>query len=167
MSDPQAVGAEEMKMAAYGAYSLLKDNLPKDLIFTEKEEDDFIISALKRHGAHLSTHAINQDHVDPIKLLCWIGCAIIAEIKDETFKKHEEVLTALINSLEETLMLETGYLVNLTIDDRNLYHRMSMEEIRGNGDHGIGFNGLFVAFHSLRSTFQILRISQMFQNPVF
>jgi len=145
-----------MKRAAYGAYCLLKDNLPKDFKFSEKEEDDFIISALKRHGAHLSTHTINQDHVDPFKLLCWIGCAIIGEIEDITYKRHDEVLTALINSLEETLMLETGFRLRLTQNDRNLFHRLAMEEIKGNGDQGIGFNGLFIAFHGLRSSYEIL-----------
>jgi hypothetical protein len=74
-------------------------------------------------------------------------------------------LEALINSLEETLMLETGCSIHLTTDDRNLFHRLAMEEIRGNGDHGIGFNGLFVAFHSLRSSFQFLRLSLAFRNP--
>jgi hypothetical protein len=158
MSEPK-VGVEDMKWAAYGAYSLLKDNLPKDFICTEKEEDDFIISALKRHGTHLSTHAINQEHVDPFKLLCWIGGAIIVEIEDKTYKRHEEVLTALINSLEETLMLETGFHIKLDADNRNLFIRLAMEEIRGNSDHGIGFNGLFVAFHGLRVSYQMLRVS--------
>lgn len=145
-----------MKKAAYGAYSLLKDNLPKDFIFTEKDEDDFIIAALKRHGAHLSIHTIDQDHVDPIKLLCWIGNAIIKEIKDPKFEKHAEVLTALINSLEETLMLETNCRIRLSDNDRNLFHRLAMEELKGNGDHGIGCNGLFVAFHGLRSSYERL-----------
>jgi hypothetical protein len=156
MSEPHTVGGDEMKKAAYGAYSLLKDNLPKGFTFTAKGEDDFIIAALKRHGAHLSIHTINQDHVDPLKLLCWIGSSIIAEIEDPSYKMQSEVLMALINSLEETIMLETNCCIRLSENDRNLFHRLSMEELKGNADHGIGFNGLFVAFYGLRSSFEKL-----------
>jgi hypothetical protein len=154
MSESTPVGPEEMKRAAYGAFLVLKDNLPKSFVYTEKQEDDFIIAALKRHGAHLSTHAINQDHVDPFKLLCWIGAAIIADIKDPELQC--ELLTALINSLEETLIFETGLKLKLSEDTRNLFHRMTMEELKGNADHGIGFNGLYVAFHGLRISYDIL-----------
>lgn len=156
MINSEPVGSDEMKKAAFGAYSLLKDNLPKDFIITEKDEDDLIITSLKRHGAHLSIHTINQEHVDPFKLLCWIGGAIILEIEDKTFVRHADVLTALINSLEETLMFETGLRLCLAQDDRNLFHRLAMEEIRGNGDHGIGFNGLFLTFHGMRSSYETL-----------
>ncbi|HWY33035.1 MAG TPA: hypothetical protein VNX68_00225 [Nitrosopumilaceae archaeon] len=165
MSESKPVDPEEMKRAAaFGAYSLLKDNLPKDFTYSEKEEDDIIIAALTQHGIHLSTHTINQEQADPLKLLCWIGGAIIASLKDKdkTCKKQEEVLTALIDSLEQTLMLETGFYVRLNPDDRNLIHRLAMEEIRGNSSHGIGFNGMFLAFHSLRATYHSLRTTISF-----
>jgi hypothetical protein len=157
MSKSKAVGGDEMKRAAYGAYSLLKDNLPKTFNFTEQAEDDFIIAALRQHGEHLSTHAIDQDNVDPLKLLCWMGGAIIIQIKDPKFRQQSDVLDALINSLEEVLILETGFELRLTKHDRNLFHRLAMEEMKGNPEHGIGFNGLFLAFHCLRSSFNALR----------
>jgi len=156
MNESNSVGGEEMKMAAYGALSVLKDNLPASFKISEKFEDDFVISALKRHGNHLSVHTISQDHVDPLKLICWLGCAIISEIKDDTFQIQSDVLTAIINSLEETIMLETNCQISLSENDRNLYHRLAIEEIKGNGDHGIGFNGLFIGFHSLRASYNAL-----------
>jgi hypothetical protein len=39
----------------------------------------------------------------------------------------------------------------------NSYHRLAMEEIRGNCDHGIGMNGLFSTFHGLRTSYETLR----------
>jgi len=38
--------------------------------------------------------------------------------------------------------------------------RFVMEELKDNCDHGIGFNGLFVAFHCLRSTYKQLEIAK-------
>ena len=52
--------------------------------------------------------------------------------------------------------METNYNVRLSEKDRVLLKRFVMQEIKGNGDHGIGFNGLFVAFHCFRSTYQQL-----------
>jgi len=46
--------------------------------------------------------------------------------------------------------------VRLLDKDKALIERLVLEEIKGNGDHGIGFNGLFVAFHCLRSTYKQL-----------
>jgi hypothetical protein len=156
MSNPTSDGGNEMIKAAYGAYSLVKDNLPSDFKFTEQQEDDFIICALRRHGEHLSTHTIDQDTVDPLKLICWIGCAIIDQIKDPTFALQEKVLAALINSLEETLILETGFGLRLSQDDRILFQRLAIQEIKGNSDHGVGFNGLFLAFHCLRASYDAM-----------
>jgi len=151
MADPTPV---EMKRAAFGALQVLKDNLPENCKLSIEDEDEFVISALKRHGAHLTTHTISQRHVDPFKLLCWIGCAIIQNLEIESYAQHELILTALINSLEETLMLETDSQVKIAANDRVLIHRLMMEEIKGNGVHGIGFNGLFVAFHCLRASYK-------------
>jgi hypothetical protein len=146
-------GSEDLKRAAFGALKLLKDNLPAHSKLSVAREDEVVISALSRHGIHLSTHAIDQAHLDPFKLLCWIGCAIIDGIEDETYYQHGAVLDSLINSLEEVLVLETGQSVLLESGDRELLKRFIMEELKGNGDHGIGFNGLFIAFHCLRSTY--------------
>jgi hypothetical protein len=162
MSVSKSVGGDEMKKAAYGAYCLLRDNLPNSFKFTESEEDNFIITALRQHGLHLSTHAIDQDNVDPIKLLCWVGSAIIGTINDPTYKLQGEVLTAIINSLEETIILETSFILRLTSPDFNLIHRMAMEEIKGNGKHGVGFNGLFLTFHALRVSYDAVIIAQRF-----
>ena len=116
-----------------------------------------MISALKRHGQHLSTHTVDQDHLDAFKLLCWIGCAIINRLeKGISYSQHETILEALIKSLEEILVMETNHKVRLTKKDRTLLKRFVMEEIKGNVDHGIGFNGLFVAFHCFRSTYKQL-----------
>lgn len=158
---------EEIKLAAFGALSALKDNLPDNCKLSIEDEDEVVISALKRHGEHLSTHAVDQGHLDPFKLLCWIGCEIIARLEqDVSFHQHGVVLESLIKSLEEILFLETNYEVRLTDKDRTLIKRFVMEELKGNGDHGIGFNGLFVAFHCFRSTYKQLEGGKIISGAV-
>ncbi len=147
---------ENLKLAAFGVLQLLKDNLPKVCNLSIQQEDEFVINALRRHGAHLSTHSIDQSHLDPFKLLCWMGCAIINGLDGDSQNQAETILNALITSLEEILMLETEGRVRLLDKDKALIERLVLEEIKGNGDHGIGFNGLFVAFHCLRSTYKQL-----------
>jgi hypothetical protein len=154
MTKKIAVGGEEMKRAAYGALQLLKDNLPPECKLSVSNEDNFVICALRRHGAHLSIHTISQDNLDPLKLLCWIGGAVIDGVEDVSFHQQEVILNAILNSLEETLMLETNKKIRLESDDRILLQRFVMQEIKGNSEHGIGYNGLFTAFHCFRSAYK-------------
>lgn len=151
----------DITKAAFGALLALKDNLPANCTLEVEDEDEVVISALRRHGEHLSTHAINQGHLDPFKLICWIGCAIIERLdKDVSFHQHEQVLASIIKSLDEVLALETHRAVRLSESDRTLVGRFVMEEIKGNGNHGVGFNGLFLAFHCCRATYRQLRPSR-------
>lgn len=149
---------ETIKETAFGALSLLKDNLPEHCKLKFDDEYEVVISALKRHGAHLFTHTVNQSKLEAFKLLSWIGSAIIARLENgESYHQHETVLDALMGSMEEILALETNNNVILTDDDRVLLKRFLLQEIMGNPDHGIGFNGLFVAFHCFRSTYRQLQ----------
>lgn len=146
----------ELKRAAFGVLSLLKDNLANHTTLSIQDEDEVVIAALKRHGLHLSTHAIDQTHLDPFKLVCWLGCEIVNRLDrgDGHESQAETISGAVFKSLEEILALETDLTIGVPSDDRTLILRFLMEEIKGNPDHGIGFNGLFVAFHCLRSTFK-------------
>lgn len=147
---------EDIKRAAFGALQILKDNLPKGCELSIDKEDNIVIAALKRHGTHLHTHTVSQHHLDPYKLVCWLGCAIIDGIEDVEFHQHELVLDAVIKTLEEFLVYETSYRVCVIPNDRELLKRLIMAELKGNPDHGIGFNGLWFAFHCYRSAFHQL-----------
>lgn len=149
----QPSNGAELKKAAFGVLSLLKDNLATHSELSIADEDEVVIAALKRHGAHLSTHAIDQTHLDPFKLICWLGCEIVNRLdRGEGFQTQAStVCDSVIKSLEEILGLETDLTVNVPSEDKTLIKRLLMEELNGNTDHGIGFNGLFIAFHCLRS----------------
>lgn len=150
-------GRDDMKKVAYGALLVLQDNLPSNCKLRIEDEEEIVISALKRHGDHISTHRVDQEHLDAFKLLCWLGGALIERLETgESYTQHETILEALIVTLEEVLVLETNRQVKLTPKDHRLIKQFVMEEIKGNPDHGIGFNGLFIAFHCLRSTYKQL-----------
>jgi hypothetical protein len=155
-SDPESI-----KRAAFGALQMLKDNLPKGCKLSIDKEDNVVIIALKRHGTHLDTHQVSQHHLDPYKLVCWLGCAIIEGIEDETFYQQGTVVDAIIKTLEEFLVYETSYRVCVTPNDRELFKRLMKAEMTGSPQHGIGFNGLFMAFHCYRSSFHQLNKSEM------
>jgi hypothetical protein len=150
---------DEIKRAAYGALQVLKDNLPVNCELSIEREENVVMVALKRHSDHLLTHAVNQSHLDPFKLVCWLGCAIVDGLEDPTFYQHGVVVDSLITTLEEILVLETAFRIRVTDNDRKLLQRLVLEELKGNTDHGIGFNGLFVAFHCYRSSFNQMNVS--------
>jgi len=152
MSNGSSGADENIKRAAYGALLLLKDNLPENCKLSIQDVDEIVIHALRRHGEHLATHAINQSHLDPFKLLCWLGCAIVERLEmGESFHQHERVIDSLLMTLEQILVLETKFEIRVLPADKELIKRLLMEEIKGNRNHGIGFNGLFIAFHCFRS----------------
>jgi hypothetical protein len=155
-SDPESI-----KRAAFGALQILKDNLPEGCKLSIDKEDNVVITALKRHGTHLDTHTVSQHHLDPYKLVCWLGCAIIDGIEDVTFYQQRVVVDAIIKTLEEFLAYETSCQVRVTPNDRELLKRLMMAELTGKPEHGIGFNGLFMAFHCYRSSFHQVNKTEM------
>lgn len=154
-----AIGpAEKLKKEAYGALSSLKDNLsPIKLSF--EDELEVVRAALKRHDLHISTHAIDQTHIDPFKLVCWLGWEILDRLDRGQGSETQAATVAesVMKTLNEILSIETDRAIYLKSADKKLLLGLLMEEHKGNGDHGIGFNGLFVAFHCFRSTYKQLK----------
>ena len=155
MSNGTPGDEEKMKRAAHGALLLLIDNLPANCKLSVEDVDEVVITGLQRHGEHLTTHAINQTHLDPIKLICWLGHAVVERLdKDVSFYQHETVILAVLTTLEQILAFETRMQIRVLKNDKELIKRLLMQEIKGNGPHGIGFNGLFIAFHCYRSSYE-------------
>lgn len=147
---------EDLKRAAFGVLKVLKDNVGERHTLSISQEDEIVIAALKRHGAHLSTHGIDQKHLDPFKLIAWLGCEIINGLERGDGFEHQAgvVLDSIIKSLEEILAFETEKYVCVRSEDKELLKRLLLQELLHNPAHGIGFNGLFIAFHCLRSAYK-------------
>ena len=113
--------------------------------------EETVIDMLSQHGDHLREHIKNQKHVDPYKIVSWLGCALLRKVS--LIKGREErcpsqaVARATILTLEGFLFHDIG--VHLQEDSRLLLQRMLIREKQDNyvSDHGIWQNGLYAAFH--------------------
>jgi len=113
--------------------------------------DETILEMLWQHGDHLSEHIGEQNHVDPYKIVSWLGCSLLRRV---TLIKtgggrcpSHAVARATILTLEGFLHKDTG--AYLEEDSRLLLQRMLIKEKQDNyqSDHGIWQNGLYAAFH--------------------
>ena len=170
MTEAQGNGAlldEGLQREAFGVFTLLKDQLAAlGHILTEDSEERLVIDALTRHEGHLAVIIVQQNKLDPFKLACWLGDALIRSIPETKTKERTSALDGLINTLETLLYFETGEAVFVNDEDRTLLHRMLAEELSGNGEHGIGFNGLYVAFHFSCATVKDLNSRNLIKKPV-
>lgn len=130
------------------------------LSVSEEVVDQATQEMFAQHAAHLVIHRVEQSHVDPYKLICWFGCALLkttTEIKGDKDGRCQfrAVAYALIRSLTNLLNLDSEGRVVLPGTTRQLLLQMVTEEKRTNTKHGIWQNGLYAAFHcslaSLRS----------------
>jgi len=113
------------------------------------DSDEAVTQMLRQHRDHIDYLCINQLRVDVYKIACWAGCRIIAQIC-EGHPEDEDALEAasstLVRFLAGTFKMDTEIVV--PNDTQILLKRYLVHEFQGNGDHGIGQNGLYAAFHT-------------------
>lgn len=141
------VPSEEISGVAYGAlkelgrsFTRYRVDLPADA-FTNA-----IVDTLSQHRAHLEVHRVDQTHVDPYKVVCWCGCAVLKLI-DES-ENFERAATAIVRLLGCFLQADSNGEVVLPPRTYDLLVQMLREEKMGTCNHGIWQNGLYAAFHS-------------------
>jgi hypothetical protein len=159
VSIPAGTGSEDaLAASAFGVLALLKDNLAgKGYTLSIQDEDEVVIKALTQHGGHLSIIGIQQDHLDPFKLVCWLGKALISHLEaGDGDSQREVIIDGLIETLDELLFLETDENALVAAEDKELLKRMLVAEMTNQCDHGIGFNGLYIAFHFARGAVKSL-----------
>lgn len=105
-----------------------------------------IVDTLSHHRAHLEVHRVDQTHVDPYKIVCWCGCAVLNSIDDpDNFLKAAAALVRVLGGL---LQADSKGDVVLPSRTYKLLVQMLHEEKFGVCNHGIWQNGLYAAFHS-------------------
>jgi hypothetical protein len=150
----QPSGSPDLQKEAYGVLLLLQEHLPKNYSLDLQNKEELVIDALRSHGDHLSLISIQQNRVDAFKLACWLSRSILRSLEaDPSFSQHLAIVESLLKTLEEILFLDTDGNVRFSKEDRELLRRMAMAEIKGECDHGIGANGLYIAFHAAWATF--------------
>lgn len=90
---------------------------------------------------------VNQKTVDSYKIVSWAGYLLAQDYKDD--EKCDIVIHCLAYALDSLLWVEEprGGLPEGTL---TYLEQFVSNEIKNNCEHGIGMNGLFVAFHCAR-----------------
>lgn len=157
MPEDEGVSPQDRINVAYGAVRQLllaiglgQNDIPKEFHgFIEKA----IRLTLAQHGEHLVQHGVDQKHVDPYKLVSWLGCAILAQIPCEGENSDGKkcpfrvVARATLMTLCGFLKFDSKNKVELPVRTRKLLQKMLVAEKIGNHEHGIWQNGLYVGFH--------------------
>ena len=137
------------------AFEVSKVDIPPEEIERATREMFF------HHAEHLVQHKMNQTHVDPYKLVCWFGCALLSEatiIKNDKDGRCEftAIAYAVIRTLTNFLNIDSEGRVILPPKSRQLLIQMLVQEKMRNHRHGIWQNGLYAAFHCSVATLRAL-----------
>jgi len=148
------VPEEEIRKAALNTMRQLFRAFRKDSNFrisiTEKDEDHLISKTVQHHGEHIQLHQIQQEHVDPYKLLAWLGCNLLDMIEEGRESQDppiqfKETTRIIVNVMAGFLQKDHG--IVLPIKTRRIIAKSLYQERFDNPDHGIWMNGLYLAFH--------------------
>lgn len=92
---------------------------------------------------------MQQRHIDPFKIASWLGWFLMEEIQDDKQDGSDFQIEAccrvIVNWLAGILFIESKF--EMPEDDMGLITSLLRKEATGAGCHGIGMNGLFIAFH--------------------
>ncbi len=109
-------------------------------------------SAVNHHFDHLQSCVIAQNALDPYKFLCWYGWALLEHIvlseREMAFKVIKSTLLPLNYILAKEIHRSKKGLPESSL---RLLETMLLNEWAGAVKHGIGKNGLYVAFHCAAS----------------
>ncbi|MDR1817909.1 MAG: hypothetical protein LBR07_07045 [Puniceicoccales bacterium] len=127
-----------------------------NIAISEADFDAVVIATLHRHGEHLSCHNITQDAPDLVKLTCWTCGELLDRAKAENDEekgreKGRLVIKATLLTLCEFFRVDTRT-KEVPPETQLLIEQLLFQEYFGTPKHGIGMNGLFLAFHCALQT---------------
>jgi hypothetical protein len=145
---------EEACKAAWSIQKLLRRLLGKRrldvfLRLTEEEWEGIVIGAMTRHEGHLKSLRMHQEGLDPFKFACWLCGEMLDRFSrdDVGRRKGGIVLRITLIVLRALFLRETKEKADIPEKAIELAHDMVMEEYFGTARHGVGMNGLYLAFH--------------------
>jgi len=109
-------------------------------------------NAIAHHHEHISFCRISQTTLDAYKFLSWYGWALLELTVPLETEKAKKVVTSTIQALNLLLRREAHRRDSgLNLNSQKLLRKLLMNEWGGASGHGIGKNGLYVAFHCAAS----------------
>jgi hypothetical protein len=111
-------------------------------------ETRILQKSIHQHLNHINVHHVTQMSLDVYKMISWIGCAILDEAKQNALEP-DEFFMPLVKSIVLTLRgfyyRDTG--IQLTDPTVEFINTLLLNELKGNQNHGIWMNGLYLCFH--------------------
>lgn len=154
---------QDFSDVAYAAIEQFKMTLKNSEVDLPEEIVSFAtVQTLFQHGQHIKVHQVNQTAVDPYKIVCWYGFSLFSVLglgedpTDANIKLLGSIARSMISTLEGFLNVDSNGRIILPLHTRLFLLQLIEEEQKGNGDHGIGKNGLYAAFHCAVAALQCI-----------
>lgn len=115
--------------------------------------EEVVSTMLSQHASHLKHHEVEQQQVDPYKIVCWFGCEILKHATCQSKENGDLVCpfravgSAIIGTLCGLLAEDSEGKIIMAQNTRDLLLQMLVAEKLGKKDQGIWQNGLYAAFH--------------------
>lgn len=128
----------------------LKNDAKFTVSISEPDEYVLIYETVQHHCEHLKLHEIRQEHVDPYKLVAWLGCNLLKMIEENRERQDppiqfKEASRVIVNLMSGFLKADRG--VTLPKKTRKIIVKSLYQEQFENSEHGIWMNGLYLSFH--------------------
>lgn len=129
--------------------SFAKKNIDGGIFLEERFQKDVVRKAITQHKNHITIHQIQQNSIDAYKLTCWLGCYLLENYRNNAQTGENEasrsISLAIVNILAEYFKRDVG--VYLSTESYKFIVDLLHNEYKGNVQHGIWMNGLYLCFH--------------------
>ena len=142
-----APGQVQLVKSMHGTLRMFLRNVQPGYEFSIDDVEAIVFEACRQHLDHLEVHDIEQHSIDPMKLACWLGGALLSKIDADNDHHCEVIIRALLKMLRGILISESKWFLLMPPSAMELLERFLMAERRKNFRHGIWMNGLYAAFH--------------------
>lgn len=128
------------------------DKIDPEIQLTQLERDVACREAIAQHWEHVFQCNIKQASLDAYKFTCWYGWALLNRVVGLESDKADKVIKCTVKALNILLSKEFHRKDNgMGETSSQLLRKMLRNEWGKNERHGIGQNGLYVAYHCAAS----------------
>lgn len=104
--------------------------------------------SIHQHLNHIDVHKVTQNSLDVYKMASWIGCAILDEARSGALEPDEyfmPIVKSIVLTLKSFYYADTN--IQLPEPTIEFICGLLFNELKGNQNHGIWMNGLYLSFH--------------------
>lgn len=116
--------------------------------WTDARVDEAIQASVEHHAQHIIGLGITQSRIDQNKVISWLAFALrdVAHAAGQSESIQQAPLAVAVQLMSELLKAHTGNTKGLTTQDQRELLEMASRDL-ADPEHGIGRNGLYMAFN--------------------